>query len=143
MFFEFPIFYIVHREERRSSRSYRGRSFKNNFYLPFVERRVFLICTFMIIIKYCHITAPSIFLLVNVASGKSFGAKKYVIDQYAKKHSQFLYLRRYDNELKEIFQNTKNSSKDFFDDIISYYPKIELCAKNRKFYYNGECFRLR
>ena len=97
----------------------------------------------MIIIKYCHITAPSIFLLVNVASGKSFGAKKYVIDQYAKKHSQFLYLRRYDNELKEIFQNTKNSSKDFFDDIISYYPKIELCAKNRKFYYNGECFRLR
>lgn len=96
----------------------------------------------MIIIKFCHIIAPSIFLLANVASESLFGAKKYVIDQYAKKHSQFLYLRRYENELKEIFQNTKNSSKDFFDDIKSKYEGIELCAKNRKFYYNGEVFRL-
>ena len=36
--------------------------------------------------------------------GKSYGAKKYVIQQYNKNRSQFLYLRRYDNEIKEIFE---------------------------------------
>lgn len=92
--------------------------------------------------KILSYNCPVNILIGERGVGKSFGAKKYVIDQYAKKHSQFLYLRRYDNELKEIFQNTKNSSKDFFDDIKSHYNNIELCAKNRKFYYNGEVFRL-
>lgn len=72
--------------------------------------------------------------------GKSFGAKKYVIEQYNKKGSQFLYLRRYDNELKEIFEKTKNQ-KDFFDDIKDTFPNIELKAKERKFYCNNEVFR--
>ena len=71
--------------------------------------------------------------------GKSFGAKKYVIEQYNKKGSQFLYLRRYDNELKEIFEKTKGQ-KDFFDDIKDLFPEIELKAKERKFYCNGEVF---
>lgn len=92
--------------------------------------------------KILSYNCPVNILIGERGVGKSFGAKKYVIDQYAKKHSQFLYLRRYDNELKEIFQNTKNSSKDFFDDIKSKYKGIELCAKNRKFYYNNEVFRI-
>lgn len=61
------------------------------------------------------------------------GAKQYAIEQFIKKHAQFLYLRRYDNELKEIFENTKGQ-KDFFDDIKENFPEHELKATNRKFY---------
>lgn len=71
--------------------------------------------------------------------GKSYGAKKYVIEQYNKKGAQFLYLRRYDNEIKEIFEKTKNQ-KDFFDDIKETFPEHKLKAENRKFYINGEIF---
>ena len=71
--------------------------------------------------------------------GKSYGAKKFVIEQFIKKHSQFLYLRRYDNELKEIFEKTK-SQKDFFDDIKNEFQEHTLEAKNRKFYCDSEVF---
>lgn len=48
--------------------------------------------------------------------GKSYGAKQYVINQYKKKKAGFLYLRRYDNELKTALEKD-NSGKDFFTDI--------------------------
>lgn len=99
-----------------------------------------MLCTFMIIIEFYRITALLMFLLANVVVGKSYGAKKFVIDQFLKKHSQFLYLRRYDNELKEIFEKTK-SQKDFFDDIKDNFKDHTLEAKNRKFYCDGEVFR--
>lgn len=73
--------------------------------------------------------------------GKSYGAKKFVIEQFLKKRSQFLYLRRYDNELKEIFEKTK-SQKDFFDDIKDEFKEHTLAAKNRKFYIDKEIFRI-
>lgn len=72
--------------------------------------------------------------------GKSFGAKKYVIEQFKKKQSQFLYLRRYDNELKEIFEKTKDNKKDFFDDIKHLFPNDNLVASSRKFFCNDACF---
>lgn len=99
-----------------------------------------MLCTFMIIIEFYRITALLMFLLANVVAGKSYGAKKFVIEQFLKKHSQFLYLRRYDNELKEIFEKTK-SQKDFFDDIKDNFKDHTLEAKNRKFYCDGEVFR--
>ncbi len=71
--------------------------------------------------------------------GKSYGSKKFVIEQYLKKHAQFLYLRRYDNELKEIFELTKGQ-KDYFDDIKYEFPEHEFAAKGRKFYCDGEVF---
>lgn len=71
--------------------------------------------------------------------GKSFGAKNYVIKQFLKNGSQFLYLRRYENELKEIFE-TSSGQKDFFDDIKNNFPKIKLKAKNKKFYCDGKIF---
>ena len=76
-----------------------------------------------------------------MAYGKSFGAKELVTDEFLKKRSQFLYLRRYDNELKEIFEKTKGQ-KDFFNDIkkLDKYKEVELKAENRKFYCNGEVF---
>ena len=71
--------------------------------------------------------------------GKSYGAKKYVIDQYLKKQSQFLYLCRYDNELKEIFEQTKGQ-KEFFDDIKDEFKDHHLKAISRKFMCDGEVF---
>lgn len=72
--------------------------------------------------------------------GKSYGAKNYVINQYRKKESQFLYLRRYENELKQIFEKDKNNQKDFFTDIRNAFSDITLEAKQRKFYYNDNIF---
>lgn len=72
--------------------------------------------------------------------GKSYGAKKYVINQFLKKHSQFIYLRRYDNEIRAVFEKSKNNTKDFFDDVKQDFPNIELKAKNRQFFINDECF---
>lgn len=71
--------------------------------------------------------------------GKSYGAKQYVINQYKKKKSSFLYLRRYDNELKTALEKD-NSGKDFFTDIRNAFPDITLETKNRKFYFNNEIF---
>ena len=75
-----------------------------------------------------------------MAYGKSYGAKNYVINQYRKKESQFLYLRRYENELKQIFEKDKNNQKDFFTDIRNEFSDISLEAKQRKFYYNDNIF---
>lgn len=97
------------------------------------------LCTIMTIIEFYRTIALSIVFSVKDGCGKSFGAKKYVIEQYNKKRSQFLYLRRYDNEIKEIFEKTKNQ-KDFFDDIKETFPKNTLKAENRKFYIDGEIF---
>lgn len=74
--------------------------------------------------------------------GKSYGAKGYVIDQFRKKRSQFLYLRRYENEIKSVFEKDKTNPKDFFDDIKKdeKYKNLELKAEHRKFYCNGEVF---
>ena len=75
--------------------------------------------------------------------GKSFGAKDYVINQYRKKHHQFAYLRRYDNELKKVFERDASdiNQKDFFEQALKEkYSDVKLTAKNRKFFYNGEQF---
>lgn len=84
--------------------------------------------------------APVNILIGERGCGKSYGAKNYVIKQFLKNHSQFVYLRRYENELKAVFEKDKNNPKDFFDDIKQDFPNLELCAKRRKFYINNECF---
>lgn len=86
--------------------------------------------------KVLSYNCPVNLLFGERGCGKSFGAKKYVIEHYLKKGTQFLYLRRYDNEIKEIFDGT--AKKDFFDDIKSFFPEHNLKAKNRKFYCDGE-----
>lgn len=54
---------------------------------------------------------------MNVAFGKSYGAKKYVAKHFIKKKKQFVYLRRYKTELKQAMM--KNDSPIFFDQIKS------------------------
>ena len=60
--------------------------------------------------------APVMIIIAERGVGKSFGAKEIVVDEFLKKRSQFLYLRRYDNEIKELFEKTKGQ-KDFFQDL--------------------------
>lgn len=90
--------------------------------------------------KILSYNCPVNVLIGERGVGKSYGAKNYVINQYTKKQSQFLYLRRYDNELKQVFEKDKNNQKDFFTDIRNSFPDISLEAKNRKFYYNNNIF---
>lgn len=74
--------------------------------------------------------------------GKSFTVKNYVIKNYLKKGEQFLYFRRYDPELKEIFEQKSKNQKDFFEtELKEKYKEHTLEAKNRKFYCDGEVFR--
>ena len=73
--------------------------------------------------------------------GKSFSVKDYVINRYIKHKEQFLYIRRYENELKSVFEHgSKNSQKDFFDDIKEKYSDHELQTKNKKFFCDNEVF---
>lgn len=60
------------------------------------------------------------------------GAKKYVIDKWLKKKEKFLYIRRYDNELKALF------SKGFFLDIEKAYPEHTFKSDSKKFYIDKE-----
>lgn len=72
--------------------------------------------------------------------GKTYGAKDLVINDFLKRKKEFMYLRRYDNELKEVFQKDKSNPKDFFDDIKEKYSDHTLEAKNRKFYIDENVF---
>ena len=84
--------------------------------------------------KIISYNCPVNVLIGERGVGKSYGIKNYVIKRYLKKKEKFLYIRRYENELKAIFQ------KDFFEDIKKVYPDLLLNATNKKFYLNGEVF---
>lgn len=65
--------------------------------------------------------------------GKSYGLKKDVIDQFKKKGQQFIYLRRYKDELDK-------SKETYFDDIIfnREYPEDEITFENDCYFLNGQ-----
>lgn len=69
------------------------------------------------------------FIIGERGVGKSFSAKKYVINHYLKKNKQFVYLRRYKTELKE-------SVPKFFDDLkgAGLFEDYELTVEGNKFY---------
>lgn len=67
--------------------------------------------------------------------------KNMLLINSLKNGEQFLYLRRYDNELKALFGNN-SKARDFFDDIKHEFPDLELKASERKFSCNGEVFRI-
>lgn len=94
--------------------------------------------------KVLSYNVPVNVIITERGYGKSFSVKDYVIKQYKKNGSQFAYIRRYDNELKSVFEHTSmkasENKKDFFDDLKPFYPEDVLEAKNRKFYINNECF---
>lgn len=84
--------------------------------------------------KIISYNCPVNILIGERGVGKSYGIKNYVIKRFLKRKEKFLYIRRYDNELKAIFQ------KDFFGDIKDKFPKNLLKSSSRKFYIDGEIF---
>lgn len=82
--------------------------------------------------KVLSYNIPVNVIITSRGYGKSFSVKKYVIDRFLKHKENFVYIRRYDNELKNIFE--KSETKDFFKDIREFYPEHKLIANNRKFY---------
>lgn len=84
--------------------------------------------------KIISYNCPVNILIGERGVGKSYGAKEYVIKKYLKKKEKFLYIRRYENEVKSVFQ------KDFFGDIRNAFPELILESKHKKFYANGEVF---
>lgn len=62
--------------------------------------------------------------------GKSYAAKRWAINGWLKKKKQFIYVRRYDTELREI--------KTYFDDISDLYPDHTFKVESRCFYIDDE-----
>lgn len=63
------------------------------------------------------------FIVGNRGGGKTYGAKKYCIDRFLKYEEEFVYLRRYKEEIKNI--------KNFFDDIEGVYPDHKFKVRGR------------
>lgn len=59
------------------------------------------------------------FILGARGVGKTYGLKKYVIKQFLKKEKQFIYVRRFKEEIKAV-------GDKFFSDIYSEFPEHSL-----------------
>lgn len=91
--------------------------------------------------KVISYNIPVNIIITERGYGKSFSVKDYVINRFIKYKEQFLYIRRYENELKSVFEHGSiNSQKDFFDDIKEKYQGHELHAKKKKFFCDNEVF---
>jgi hypothetical protein len=62
--------------------------------------------------------------------GKTYGAKRWAIKDYLKTGNQFVYVRRYKDELKKI--------KKFFDDIKDEFPDVEFKVSPPNFLINDQ-----
>ena len=64
--------------------------------------------------------------------GKTYGCKKWAIKRFLKYHEQFIYLRRYEEEMKDLpdFFRALEKDKDF--------EKINFQVVGSKFYINNE-----
>ena len=67
--------------------------------------------------------------------GKSYGLKQYLLNRFKKKNRQFIYLRRYDTELKKSLKDN-----EFFKDIENdpMFIEDEFNVRGDKFYMNGK-----
>lgn len=74
------------------------------------------------------------FLLGERGVGKTYGATKFVVNQFLKKNEEFAYIRRYKNELSESipkFFTSLNNNNEF--------PEHRLYNKGKKFYVDDIC----
>ena len=69
------------------------------------------------------------FLIADRGIGKTFGAKKYCINHYIKKHKKFAWIRRYGTDLGETFGDSKEPNK-FFKDIEVKFPSYNFTTEN-------------
>lgn len=73
------------------------------------------------------------FVIGSRGCGKTYGAKKQVIKDFTKKGEQFVYLRRYQEELEE-------TAESYFNDIIlnNEFPDCTIEYKNGKYFVNDQ-----
>lgn len=70
------------------------------------------------------------FIVGNRGSGKSYGCKKWCIEDFVKNGNEFVWVRRFDSELDDF-------KTAFFSDIAHEFEGVELEYKSYKFYVNG------
>lgn len=68
------------------------------------------------------------FLIGSRGIGKSYSMKKYCINRFIKYGEQFIYVRRYKQELKKV--------TSYFDDIAKEFPGVNFKVKGRQFFIN-------
>lgn len=71
------------------------------------------------------------FIVGMRGNGKTYGTKKEVIRDFLRDGSQFVYLRRYKEELKKV-------KVKYFDDILDKFPDVKLECKHGNFYINDK-----
>ena len=81
--------------------------------------------------KILSYNVPVNILIGERGVGKTYGAKKFVINQFLKKGNKFLYLRRYKEERKKALAK-------FFTDVGEEFQDTELKVKGDNFYINQE-----
>lgn len=74
------------------------------------------------------------FIIGHRGVGKSYGFKKWCLDDFIKNGKQFMWVRRYKTELKKI-KDGKNTI--FYDDIRHLYPNHKIDIKGND---NGGSF---
>ena len=75
--------------------------------------------------KILSLNALFNFIVGERGCGKTFSFKEWAIRDFLKTGNQFVYLRRYKSELKDI--------KQFFDDILWKFPGHEFTIQGNKF----------
>lgn len=75
------------------------------------------------------------FIIGNRGGGKTYAFKKWAIKDFIKNGNQFIYVRRYETEIKEVTKDNK-----FFADIIANneFPNVKLSIKGKTAYIDGK-----
>lgn len=71
------------------------------------------------------------FIIGNRGGGKTYGAKKYVINRFKKTGEQFIYMRRFTTELK-------SAKPKFFAPMQAEFPDCKFTVKGNEFIVDGE-----
>lgn len=69
------------------------------------------------------------YILGNRSAGKSFCWKEWAVKRFLNGKGQFMYIRRYDNDLDDI--------DTFFNDIAFKFPNVDFRVKGRRLFING------
>lgn len=70
------------------------------------------------------------FIIGVRSNGKTYGALEYCVKRFIKNKEQFIYLRRYKQEIKNL--------DTLFDPLIKNHPDWNIKVKGRKFYFNDK-----
>lgn len=70
------------------------------------------------------------FIVGSRGVGKTFGAKQWALNRFLKSGEEFVYVRRFEKELRKLHT--------FWDDLAPYFPNHELGFGKKEFYCDGE-----